>query len=524
MRLAEPQVLSRSNLRIYLDVDGNAETGTGFAGLGTDLLLDFSPFQDDQRFFPAQGVFYPEGDSLPAAEVIADFFPNGLNDFMTHPASTEFEILIPLEALRGLEPGGQLGILLRNRVSDFAPDLGTTFYIDVPFHLRTPEVVDSLDKEDPDDIRIASWNVLVDGPMNPQKEDAYGRILAATRPDIINFQELYDASTTWARNFVDKWIPLAQGQWYAAKQNDCITVSRFPILDSWAVNGNLVVHVQTEPVWGFDAIIVNAHTPARVENQAARLNETKNFMVLLRNLLNGSRPDAPETDFTILVTGDLNANSPKLELSSPRTGTFVDPVFQGLNYWTDDYRLPLVDAAPRHTHPVLPRLYTWRSFQSDTRQRLDYIYYQQSRLTRRNAFVVDTQTMPAEFLSRYGLQFADARESDHLLLIADFTPRQVDYAWLAEDADVPGWLYSQWMDWLFQIDKSLYYSPLHGFFYSRWDENGMWLWEEELGWWYSSSTLYPYAYRLATDSWLFFRLTPAQPRTYFDFSEELWIP
>ena len=266
MRLAEPQVLSSSNLKIYLDVDGNAETGTAFGGLGADLMLDFSVGQDDQRFFPAEGVYFPEGDSLPAAEVIADFFPNGLNSVVTHPASTEFEILIPLEALRGLKPGGHLGILWRNRVSDFAPDLGATFHIDVPFHLRAPEVVDSLDKEDPGDIRIAAWNVLVDGPMNPQKEDAYGRILAATRPDIINFQELYDASTSWARNFVGKWIPLPQGQWYVGKQNDCITVSRFPILDSWAVNGNLVVHVLTETLWGFDAVIVNAHTPAHVEN------------------------------------------------------------------------------------------------------------------------------------------------------------------------------------------------------------------------------------------------------------------
>lgn len=522
--LAEPQVLSDSNLKIYLDVDGNTETGTAFGGLGVDLLLDFSLVQDDLRFFPAQGVYFPEGDSVPATEVIADFFPNGLNDFTTHPASTEFEILVPLDALRGLDPGGRLGILLRNRVSDFAPDLGNTFYIHVPYHVRPPLPVDSLEKEDPGDIRLAAWNVLQDGPMNPLKEDAFGRILAATQPDIINFQELYDASTTWARNFVGRWIPLTQGQWYTAKQNDCITVSRFPILDTWTVNGNLVVLVQTEPLWGFDTVIVNAHTPAHVENQAARINETRNIMLLLRSLLNGSRPDAPEGAFTVFITGDLNANSPKLELASARTGTFVDPAFQDLNYWTDAYRLPMVDAAPRHTHALLPRLFTWRSFSSGTAQRLDYIFYQQSRLTRRKAYVVDTQSMPAEFLEQNGLLVADARESDHLLLIADFAPRQVDYIWLAEDTAVPDWIHSRWLGWFFHLDPTVLYSPLHGFLFSHLSEDGVWFWDDELGWWFSSTALYPYAYRAESGSWIYYQLSADPIRSYYDFAEARWIP
>lgn len=522
IRLAEPQVLSSSNLKIYLDVDGNLETGTAFGGLGADLMLNFDVVQDDQRFFPAEGVYFPEGDNLPAAEVIADFFPNGLNDFRTHPASAEFEILVPLEALRGLVPGGRLGILLRNRVADFAPDFGSTYHVDVPYHIRPPAPLVSLEKENPDDIRIASWNVLVNGPMDSGKEDAFGRILAATKPDIINFQELYEASTTWARDLVNKWIPISQGQWYAAKQSDCITVSRFPILNSWSINGNLVVLVQTEPIWGFDAVILNAHTPAHVENQDARLSETRSFMLLLRSLLNGSRQDAPETEFTVFLTGDLNANSPKLELASPRTGTFADPELQDLNYWTDDYRLPLVDVAPRHTHPVPPRLYTWRTTTST--QRLDYIFYQQSRLTRRKAYVVDTQSMPADFLEQNGLFAADARESDHLLLIADFVPRQVDYAWLAEDTDVPGWIDSRWLGWLFHLDQSFLYSPLHGFLFSHLSEEGVWFWDEELGWWFSSTTLYPYAFRLESGSWIYFQLPAGPLRTYYDFSQARWIP
>ena len=301
-------------------------------------------------------------------------------------------------------------------------------------------------------------------------------------------------------------------------------MSRFPILNSWTVNANLVVHLQTESVWGFDAVILNAHTPAHVENQEARLNETRNFMLLLRSLLNGSRSDAPSSEFTLILTGDLNANSPKLELSSPRTGTFSDPAFQSLNYWTDDFHLPLVDAAPRHTHTDLPRIYTWRSLESGNTQRLDYIYYQQSRLTMKKAFVVDTQSMPVEFLERHGILAADARESDHLMLVTDFAPRQVDYAWLAEDTDVPDWVHSQWFGWLYQVDDSLFYSPLHGYAFAQFTANGAWLWDPVLGWWFSSSAIYPYAYRAATGSWLYFRLSPVQPRAYFDFSTGQWSP
>jgi hypothetical protein len=77
---------------------------------------------------------------------------------------------------------------------------------------------------------------------------------------------------------------------------------------------------------------------------------------------------------------------------------------------------------------------------------------------------------------------------------------------------------------LFQIDQSLFYSPLHGYFFSQLSENGIWLWDVELGWWLSSPAYYPYAYRAATDSWIFFRLSPAQPRSYFDFTEAKWMP
>jgi len=244
----------------------------------------------------------------------------------------------------------------------------------------------------------------------------------------------------------------------------------------------------------------------------------------LRRLMSGVEPTAPDGEFAIFVIGDLNANSPRIELSSPRTGIFVAESYQYLNYWPDDYNLPLVDSAPRHTHTSLPRLFTWRSLTSGNTQRLDYIYYQQSRLTKGKSFVLDTGSMPSAFLTENELEKLDSRASDHLLLIADFRKRTVDYSWEAEDPEVPGWIESRWMGWMYQYLEDVHFSTLHGTIFSQVSDDGIWIWDEHLGWWFTQARLYPYAYRQSPASWIYFYPSPNPPRYFFDYLTNSWGP
>jgi hypothetical protein len=167
-------------------------------------------------------------------------------------------------------------------------------------------------------------------------------------------------------------------------------------------------------------------------------------------------------------------------------------------------------------------LYTWRSLSSGNTQRLDYIYYQQSRLTNVGAYVLETESMPADFLESNGLESLDSRESDHLLMIADFRKRQVDYAWEAQDIDLPGWFHSRWMGWVNQFGENDYYSPLHGYLYGKPGPSGVWLWDPQLDWWFTQADLYPYAFLQGSGTWIYFYPGATSPRWYFDFASGEW--
>lgn len=515
--------LATSTVRIELDTDGNPATGTPRGGLGVDLSIDFSPAQTDLRFYPATATLFPSLVSLPIHEVVTEILPTGLNAVSTHPSSNRHEILLPLSALPGVTPGGRIGILLRDGLlGDYAPDLGQTWHADVPAGLLVEDAIPSLDRIDPDDIRIASFNVLVNGPADPDKEPGFSRLLRATQPDIINFQEMAAFTEIQARDLVAQWLPLPEGeQWYARKNSDCITVSRFPIRRAWAIDGNLIAWISTSGVWGFDTVIVNAHTPAHEENQGGRLIESDKFMLEVRQLLAGTHPLGYADPCTVLVIGDLNANAPKFELTTARAGRFFDNSRRPLNFWPDAYARPLVDAAPRHTHTR--KMSTWRSLDSGNTQRLDYIYYQESRLTRKRAYAVETADMPAAFRTAHGLQPDDARVSDHLLLIADFQPRAIAFAWLAADHLVDGWFHSRWFGPVYRYGGGFHHHPVHGELFPMAGEHGVWCWDPQLGWWYTHAAIHPFAWRAADADWIYFHPGADGARMYYTFDSGTWM-
>lgn len=534
IQTAEPFRLATSQIRISLDTDGDASTGRAFLGLGVELDLDFRPAPGDLRFFPAQAV-YTNGPTLPIAEVVTDILPNGLNDAMTHPKSREYEILLPLSMLPGVTPGGRIGIHLRDgNTGDFLPDIGENFFVSVPENLLVENTFYTLNRRDPDDIRFAVYNVYFEGPWRNNnrelpsgQEDRFIRQLVATQPDIIAFQEMWSTQPSTVRSFLNEHLPLETGSWHVVKNRtgsqDCITASRFPIIHTWDhTNRFTVALLDTREAFGAYALVVNAHTRAHQENQSTRLLETDNFMLLARSILMGEDAFSPEGEIALFVVGDLNANAPKPELTAARTGRFNQPARQTLNFWPDRFGLPLVDAAPRHTHRR--SLATWKSITTSNTQRLDYILYPQSFVTLTRAFTIDTTTMPTSFRLSYGLGAADSEASDHLLLVADFRKRRISFAWEAEDVTEGNRLYSRWFGPLYIMGQNWFYSDVHGFVWAHANEGGVWIHDPELGWWYTHANLYPFAYENSTGEWIFFDTLPGngKERAFFRFKEGRW--
>jgi hypothetical protein len=526
LRASEPFVIAQSAIQIRLDTDGDPATGSMFQGLGVDVTLDFAPSQVDTRFFPAQAI-YPDGLVLPAAEFLNDLLPNGLNDVTAHSPSREYEMLVPLAALPNLQPGGRIGILVRDAVSfrgDMVPDLGARFHIDVPPHVVPPADVASLDRAHPTDVRVAVWNTFVDGVQDPAKEPAFGRILQTLQPDIVNFQELWNTQAPWIKQFMDKWLPLPPPGWHVHWFGDCATASRFPIRGAWNVEPrSIVVWLDTAAALGVDTVIVNAHTTAYDQNQALRLAETDALLAQVRALRRGEVPDGPpDPHFALLFVGDLNANAPKPELSAARTGRFALPHNQHLNFWPDPFGQPLADAAPRQTHRR--RIATFRALTSGNFQRLDYLYFTDSLLSKQRAFVFDSAILPFAWLEPLGVLALDSRVSDHLLLVADFAQRPLHAAWHAGTHALDSAFVSRWFGPVDLLPGSGFIrSPRHGILWSVPSFNGLWMWDPGMGWWFTYPASYPWVFAPAYDRWLAFASDPDGTRLIFDPLNNRWL-
>jgi len=72
--------------------------------------------------------------------------------------------------------------------------------------------------------------------------------------------------------------------WEARSVNDCKLVTRYPILGSWAVDGNLAVHLDTMADWGAQALVISAHLPC-CQNNASRQAEIDHIMSFLRDAM-----------------------------------------------------------------------------------------------------------------------------------------------------------------------------------------------------------------------------------------------
>lgn len=405
-----------NSLVLYIDTDDDKETGRLIQGIGADLEF---------RFGDRTGTFRAPGISTQIRHADIGYF------FGPTVTSDRFEFIIDRNksfAGNQLLPPGTIKIIIQdsNFNGDRLPDQsgGVEFTLEekleyyADYRLTRPSYAK---------YRVMSYNAFFDNIFEPSVQDEFERILKATKPDIIGFQEIYDRTSSQVAALIEQWLP-DEGPWYHAQQGpDIHCISRFPIEDSYRIagvsssqgNGAFLVDLPDvdEPL-----LLVNAHTPC-CEDDAGREKEFDAIMSFIRDAQRGDGDLQLTNKSPIVILGDMNMVGRSRQLRTLLEGDIVSESTYGPDFDPDWDGTSLDDAMPRTTG--LPATYTWyKSASSFAPGRLDFMVYTGSVLDLDNSYALETSTLPQDTLDAYGLRKNDVSfASDHLPLIADFSPR-----------------------------------------------------------------------------------------------------
>lgn len=403
---------SGTALVLYLDTDSNASTGTPVAGIGAELQWNFGT---------RSGCFYPAGSCVAIAQ-------NALRLRMLPSVSAStFEIAIGRDVrpdgATPLFPGSGFRLVLRDAASgDTAPDAGGLAYVFDPAPVAPPEPI-PFARVDPADVRVVTWNTrdLESGAgFDPAVTAAADRVLSAIGPDIVCFQELYQSSAAAVRALVAGMLP---GTWHAAKHADCAVASRYPVLQSWTLDGNLAVLLDADAALDADLLLVCAHLPC-CSNDAGRQTEADRIMAFLRDAMTPGGAVGVPSGTAFLIAGDLNLVGRSQQLRTLLEGDIVNQGVFGPDFAPDWDGTGLLDIVSSQTERRFA--YTWRSDGSAFAPgRLDFLIVNDGVLGVRRHFVVYSPEMSAGALAATGIQAGDVPTvSDHLPHVADL--RSVD--------------------------------------------------------------------------------------------------
>lgn len=396
-----------NQLIIHLDTDNNAGTGQPANNIGAEL--QWKPGQKLGTFLSGgqlTTVYHDDVGFVALPTVSANGFEccfrrNAVPDG-THPLFTASTIKIFIKD----SIGGGDWLPNPGQTLAYTFDQGGPLPADVPLTLRRQETTD---------LRTVSWNVLSDGLWHASHQPRFRRMIQAMAPDVVNFQEIYNHTPAQTAALIQSWFP--GSTWYGAASNDCHTVSRYPILGSWPVDGNLAVHLDTTSPLGVTTLIFNVHLPCCTDDQG-RQREVDHILSVLRDAKEPGGIVTVPSGTAVLFTGDTNLVGASGPRTSILTGDISDNLTWGPDFAPDWDGGALTDLVALHTHRRLA--YTWRSLASAFWPgRLDYLVYNDSAVMPGTRFILDPSGMSADSLSAYGLFSTDGAGSDHLPLCVD---------------------------------------------------------------------------------------------------------
>lgn len=403
-------------VRLFIDGDADAGTGDPAEGIGAELSWTFGR---------RSGSVFTGGVEREVEQADVGFLQ------APTVSSDEFEVSFLRRTRDGAKivPGPIVEIVLADghrATGDRLPDRAAV-RVEISDDPPAPDRPVSLERNHPDDLRVLTWNVLFDGLF--KRPGSFTRVLRALDPDVVCFQEIWAHSARQAADRVSLAIPGAA--WYGAGIADGHVVSRYPFLDEAAIDeaGNYWALVDLpDDRYGVDLSVVSAHPPC-CDNEEGRQGELDGIAAWLRDLTTPPDEDGGVRTARLLphgtplvVAGDMNLVGSSRQLRTLLEGEIADGATFGPSRAADWDGTPLLDAWPRTAGGA--EVHTWRDSRSSFAPgKLDYIVFSDSVLRLENAFILDTETLDAEALSRYGLRRDDTLDaSDHLPVVADFSP------------------------------------------------------------------------------------------------------
>ena len=401
----EVQSDEQQTMRLYLDTDMNAGTGTSYGGIGADLMWEFGWREGD---FRGANIRHDDIGLLMGSTV----------------SDTQFEIGLRRDATPNgaLFPGATVRFLLRDMDS---ADVTTVVEYTFAAGSDVPPVL-GLGRSNPTDIRVASWNVQGDGLFDGgTAEAAQNRLLDAMDPDVLIITEAWNSTASDVVGIIEQHLPSGAGEtWYGVKEDaGNVIVSRFPILQSWEVNpGYRITAVLLElgPDYDTDLLVFGCHWRCCTADDD-RQNEADSVIEFMHDARNPGGLITLPANTPMVLGGDLNLVGWRQQLTTLVTGDIQDESTYGPDSAPDWDGADFTYANSRH--PEGRGTYTWRNDGSSYYPGvLDFIFYTDSALDLQTHFVLETRTMSSGTLSANGLQeFDTTNASDHAARVADFS-------------------------------------------------------------------------------------------------------
>ena len=290
-------------ITLLFDGDGDASTGHDIEGIGAEMSWTFGA-REGRVWSGGERTMVEQGDI-------------GLRQAPT-VTSERFEVSFLRRTSDGTDiaPGPRASFVLLDEghtKGDRLPDEGT---VTVELSNEPPPVVPavSLERRDPSDIRVLTWNVLFDGLF--KRPAPFIRVLRALDPDVICFQEIWAHSAQQAADQVTLALP--GSDWYGASSGEGHIVSRYPMLleRSLDESGNYWALVDLpDTLCDVDLSVISAHPPC-CDKEEARQRELDNIAAWMRGLVTPGgtllTPNEPPLEYDlpvgtpIVIAGDMN--------------------------------------------------------------------------------------------------------------------------------------------------------------------------------------------------------------------------
>jgi endonuclease/exonuclease/phosphatase family metal-dependent hydrolase len=446
------QSLLESTLTFYFDADGNRDTGSSGGPLpGAEIAIELSPLSTQSPGRPRQGarvLVFPDQSDSP--EIESGYYVG----LMGAPAysAREFEFRIARGTHSGsgsaLFTGDHLRGKLVHAVSaeqvlqqspEFVYQLSAS---SPPATLTAQQIETLLSANEAETIRVLSWNIA---DHNFQRSfDAYGRILATVKPDVLLLDEApQDITEENVRKLLVAMDPATKASsWQihigvgGGRQRGVIAshlpVEVLPEYDPLHYPQEVVEYVRNNGTTSMLRDLADMHQEAmpvlgaRLDwagreillvtmdfqccgydgspEDGFRSRQAKLVRQALGNAINRSGiPDA------VILAGDLN-----LVGSNRPLDTLLDK--------GDLDGRDLLSVDPLQLNQATTATYGFKGLFSPGQ--LDFMIFSNSSLELVRSFVLDSRELPESLATRLGVNPNDsAQSSDHMPIVADFRIR-----------------------------------------------------------------------------------------------------